>query len=814
MRGFIQDLRYAVRILSKSPGFTAVAVLMLAIGIGANTAIFSVVNSALLRPLSYPEPQQLYLVREVVPQLAKFYPTLAANIPNFRIWQKRVRSFSSVAIAESTDATLTGRGEPEILRGVRSSANLFDVLGVRPAAGRLFRVEEDEPGQGRVLLLTYSFWQNRFHGDPNAIGKTLVLDGNAHEIVGILPQSFRFPPALGGASITSNIAFFRPLNGAESYEQDLIGEFDFAAVARLRPGVTQQEASAELNVVQAQIAKEANQGVDLAGVLRPLESEIVGPSRQGLLFLLAAVGAVLLIVCTNLASLMLVRVPRRLREAAIRTSMGATRWQIVRQMLTETFALSFTGGALGVWIGNLGVRWLVHLAPAGIPRIEEVRMDWRVLLFALVACVFTGCLVGVFPAWRMTRTQPIDALKSSGPATTENHRTRRLREFLVGFEVGATTLLLILAGLLLVSLGRLLHVHTGFATENVLVAGVSLPSPAYTRNEPKSHFYQQVLEGVRSLPDVKAVGWVSIPPLGGEGSVTGITVPGAQQPGAEMPTANYRSVSTDYFSAMGIPLLQGRVFDASDRDRKIVLVSQSVADRFWPGKNPVGQICITQWAGDTPAEVIGVVGDIRTVQLDQPPTMMVYVPEWFNQISVPYSASFILRTAGPPETDASALRELIHNIDPAVPLATLQPMSEIVSKSVDSRRFPLYLAACFALSALLLASLGIFGVVSYSIEQRRQELGIRMALGADLPNLLRLVVRQGIRPVIVGVAAGLVGAILAGRMIGSLLFGVNAYDPQTLAVVAVLVFVMGLLACYVPARKAMKVDPMVALRYE
>lgn len=810
----MHDVRYAFRILAKSPGFTAIAIFTLAIGIGANTAIFSVVNSALLRPLSYPEPQQLYLVREVVPQLAKFYPTLAANIPNFRIWQQRAHSFSSVAVAESTDATLTGRGEPEILRGVRSSANLFDVLGARPAAGRLFRAEEDEAGQGRVLMLTYSFWQNHFHGDPNAIGKTLILDGKVYEIVGILPESFRFPPALGGASVTSSIAFFRPLNGAESYEQDLIGEFDFAAVARLRPGVTPEQATSELNVIQVQIAKEANQGVDLAGVLRPLESEIVGPSRQGLLFLLASVGAVLLIVCTNLASLLLVRVPKRLRETAIRTSMGATRWQIVRQMLTETFVLSFAGGALGLWMSGFAVRWLVHLAPAGIPRIEEVHIDVRALLFAFAACVVTGCLVGMFPAWRITRTQPIDALKSSGAATTESHRTRRLREFLVGFEVGATTLLLILAGLLLASLGRLLNVHPGFAANGVLVAGVSMPSPTYDSSEVRSHFYQRVLASIPSLPDVKAVGWVSIPPLGGEGSVTGITVPGAQQPGAERPTANYRSVSPGYFSAMGIPLLYGRIFDASYHDRKVVLVSQSVAERFWPGKNPIGQTCITQWAGDTPAEVIGVVGNIRTVQLDQPPPMMVYVPEWFNTISIPYTASFILRTAGPPENYASALRELIRSIDPDVPLATLQPMSEIVSKSVDSRRFPLYLAACFALSALMLASLGIFGVVSYSIEQRRQELGIRMALGADLWSLLRLVVRQGMRPVFLGIVAGLVGAIVSGRMIGSLLFGVHAYDPRTLGMVAVLVFIVGLLACYIPARKATEVDPMVALRYE
>jgi putative ABC transport system permease protein len=809
-----QDLRYATRLLAGSPGFAAMAIFTLALGIGATTAIFSVVNSTLLRPLAYREPQQLYLVREIVPQLAKFYPTLAANIPDFRIWQKRVQSFSGVAIAESTDATLTGRGEPEIVRGVRASADIFNVLGVRPALGRAFRSAEDQPGQGQVLLLTDHFWQNRFQGDPSAIGKSIKLDGIPYEIVGILPSSFRFPPALGGTSSTSRIAFFEPLNGMKSYEQDLIGEFDFAAIARLRPGISEQQATAELNVVQAQIAKEANEGVDLGGVLLPLEAEIVGPARQGLFFLLAGVGAVLLIVCADLASLLLVRVPGRMREAAIRTAMGATRGQLIRQMLSETLLLSFAGGALGMWMGSLAVKWLVHLAPAGIPRLEEIQIDVRVLAFALTMCVLTGMVVGLFPAWRMSRCQPIDTLKSSAAASTENRRTRRMRGTLIGFEIAATTLLLILAGLLMSSLGRLLGVHTGFAKENVLVARVSLPPQTYGDAKDRLHFYQQILLGLRSLPDVRAAGWVSLPPLGGEGSVTGISVPGAARTKSETPVANYRPASPGYFQAMGIPLLQGRIFDPSDQDRKVVVVSQGVAERFWPGKNPIGETCVTHWGSEVPAEVIGVVGDIHTVSLDKPPLLMVYVPNWFNKISVPTFASFVIRTGGTPSAYATPLRDLIRNIDPDVPVVALQPMSEIVSNSVNPRRFPLYLAVSFALSSLLLASLGILGVVGYSIEQRRQEMGIRMALGADLWSLLRMVVRQGMAPVIVGLGVGVVAAIFAGRLISSLLFGVRAYDPLVLVSVAALVSAVALVACYIPARRAMRLDPLVALRYE
>jgi len=811
LQSVISDCHYAVRQLRKSPGFTAVAVFTLALGIGATTAMFSVVNSALLRPLAYCDPQQLYLVREIVPQLSKFYPTLSANLPDFHIWQKQVHAFADVAIAESTTADLTGQGEPEVLHGVRASANIFSVLGTHPALGRTFRLEEDDSGHGHVLILTDAFWRNRFQGDPSAIGKTIALDGVPHEIVGILPASFPFPQVLGGADSYSRLAFFKPLNGPESYEQGLIGEFDFAAVARLSPGVTQEQALAELNVVQSQIARQANEGVDLLGALLPLETEVVGPARRGLLFLLAAVAGVLLIVCANLASLLLARVPGRMREAAIRAALGATHARIIRQLLTETFLLSFAGGALGICIAGFAVKWLVHLAPPGIPRLDEVHMDARVLLFTLVISIATGSFFGVFPALSVARSQPVDALKSGATATTESRRTRRLRESLVSFEVGLTTLLLILAGLLIASLGQLLRVHPGFAVDNVLVVGVDLPPQSYLQPADRLHFYDRVLAGLQSLPGIHAAGWVSIPPLGGEGSVTGINIPGAPQTQAETPIANYRLVSPDYFSAMGIPLLQGRIFGPSDHDRNIVVVSQSVAERFWPGKNPIGQICITQWGPDSPAEVVGVVGDIRTVQLDEPPLMMVYV---FSTIRVPTSASVVLRTASDPAIYVGPVRDLIRNIDADVPLTTLRPMSQIVSHSLDARRFPMFLAMLFALSSLLLASIGIFGVVGYSIEQRRQELGIRMALGAELQDLLRMVLHQGMAPVIVGLVAGVVAAIFAGRLIGSLLFGVSANDPLTLAAVAFVVAAVALVACYVPARRAMRVDPMVALRYE
>ena len=812
-----QDLRYGVRTLRKSSGFAAIAILTLALGIGANTAIFSIVNSALLRPLAYAHPEQLYLVREVVPQLAKFYPTLNANLPNFRIWQKQVHAFADVALAEATSADLTGTSEAESISGMRVSANILSLLGVRPALGRAFRPEEDESGLGHVVMLTNSFWRERFHGDPGILGKSITLDGVPHEIVGVLPASFRFPsvaPSMGGAEDYPRVAFFEPLNGPKPSELGLIGEFDFVAIARLRPDTTESQALAELNVVQGQIARQANDPIPMKGVLLPLEDEIVGPARSGLIFMLAAVGAVLLIICANLASLLLARVPGRMREAAIRTALGATRGRMVGEMLTESLLLSIVGGTLGVWLGSFALRWLVSVAPASIPRVNEIGIDARALAFPLAVTLLTGILFGMLPAWRVSRSHPIEALKSGAAATTESRRTRRLRESLVSFEVGVTALLLILAGLLTTSLARVLRVHAGFDERNALLASVNLPPQSYAKPEDRLRFYNEVVAGAQALPGVRAAGWVSIPPLGGQGSVTGITLPGENKPGAETPVANFRPVSPDYFSAMGIPLVRGRVFGPADRGRKVVVVSQNVADRFWPGQNPIGKISVTHWGPDIPAEVIGVVSDIRTVQLDEAPLLMVYVPEWFNAYSVPAAGTIVLRTASDPAAAAGAVRELIHKADVQVPITTLAPMAQIVSTSVDTRRFTMLLAMAFAVSSLLLASLGIVGVVGYSVEQRRHELGIRLALGAELKGLMAMIIRQSMRPVVAGLAVGTVAAVFAGRLISSLLFGVGAYDALTLAVVASVVTVGGLTACYLPARRATRVDPLVALRYE
>jgi putative ABC transport system permease protein len=810
-----QDVRQGARQLRRNPGFAVVAVLTLALGIGANTVIFSLVNTVLLRPLPYSHPERLYLVREIIPQWAKFAPSMAANLPNFQIWRKQVRSFEDVTLAESTSAILSGAGDPVRVHGVRSSANLFEFLGVRPAQGRGFLPEEDEAGRGRVVMLSDEFWRGRFQADPSIVGRTIVLDGTPHQVVGILPPSFEIHAALYGLSrVEPQQDFFLPLDGPRSYEQELIGEFDFSAIARLRPGVTPAAALAELDSVQAQIAQQAHEGLDLRGQLLPLEEVVAGPARRGLIFLFAAVAAVLLIVCANLAGLLLARIPSRMREAAVRRALGATRLRLIRQLLAESLLLSAGGGVLGVFFASLGVQWMTHLTALSLPRLSEVHMDARVLGFMLFLTALTGILCSVLPAWRITRAQPYEALKSAAASTTHGVRIRHARQTLVGCEVGLATLLLILAGLFTASLVRLLRMDPGFAVDNVLAADVDLPEQSYPLPANRIEFYTRALDGIRALPGVRGAGWITLMPLTGQGSVNGIGLPGRLQSPEENPHADYRPVSSGYFSAMGIPLLQGRVFTEADRGRRVVLVSKSVADRLWPGKSPIGQTCVTQWAGDVESEVIGVVGDVRTVRLEDSPLLMVYVPDWFNRISAPSSASIIVHTSLDPASLVAAVRTAIQRVDAGVPIVAMRPMTQILSKSVAPRRFQVFLILAFALSSLFLAGLGIFGVVAYSVEQRRSELGIRMALGAQFSDLRRMVLRQGMMPVAGGLAAGILGAVVFGRLLESLLFEVSAFDPVTISTVGIVVAGVAFAACYLPARRVAGLDPIVALRYE
>jgi putative ABC transport system permease protein len=737
-------------------------------------------------------------------------------LPNFRVWQRECHSFDGVAIVEPFNLTLTGYGEAEQISGGRASANLFDVLGVLPRLGRTFLPQEDTPGNDHVVILTDSFWRNRFHSDPAIVGRPITLDGKPYQVVGILPSSFRFPKGaqLGGLTeFPPRLDYFKPL-GLDPNAFDVIGEFDFAAIARLKPGISAAQALAELNVIQAQIVKDAKEVVGLRAEMIPLETQVVGAARLGLQLLLAGVGAVLLIVCVNVANLLLVRVPGRLHEAGLRTALGASRRRLAQQLLTESILLAAIGGILGVVLAHFGLRWLVAAAPANLPRIDEVHLDARVLGLTALVSVLTGIFFGALPAWSIARVEPQQSLKSGAATTTESRRARRLRGSLVGFEVGAGTLLLVLAGLLTVSMVRLLGVDKGFTTEHVLAADVSLP-PSYAKDQQKEEFYQNVLEKVRALPGVSYAGWISRLPLQGQEQVDGMTVPGRSPDLSQTPIANYRYVSPEYFQAMGIALRQGRLIEATDRDRQVAVISEAVAKSVWPGENALGKQ-FRPGSNQRPlTEVVGAVADVRAVALDQPPLLMVYLPAWPGSrnwdgvhASLVVRASVGLASLGP------AVRRVIQSVDSGVPIVHLRPLTEIVEESVSVRRFQLGLTSLFGIFALLLAALGIYGVVGYSVARRRQELGLRMALGASGSDLFSLVLRQGMTPVIAGWFAGVVAALAAGNVIRSLLFGVTAQDPLTILGVTAAVLVTAALACYIPARRAAKVNPMVALRYE
>lgn len=816
MDTLLQDVRLALRRLLKSPGFAAVAILTLALGIGANTVIFSVVDGALLRPLAYRQPQQLYVVREIVPELAQTYPTLPANLASFRIWQRDCHTLEDVAIVEPGSMILTGHDDATEIPGARASANLLEVLGIQPALGRSFLPQEDNPGNDHVVLLSYGFWRQRFNGDRKVIGQAIMLDGLTYQVVGILPASFRFPKGDQLGPLTEfppQIDYLKPL-GLDAAQWSPFGDFDFAAIARLKPGVSAAQALAELNVVQARIAKSGNQGLNLRARLIPLEMQVVGTARPGLLLLIGATGAVLLIVCLNLANLLLARIPGRLREVAIRKALGASRVRLARQMLTESLLLALIGGSLGIALAYYGLHWLIAAAPANLPRIDEVGLDARVLWFSVVVSALTGIVFGFLPALSLTQSDPQQSLKTGAVTTTENRSARQLRSSLIGFEVGIGTLLLITAGLLTVSMIRLLDVDKGFTTEHVMAADVNLPPQSYTKEMEQIEFYEKVLRQVETLPGIEKAAWISKLPLEGQEQVDDIQVPGRVIPEAQRPLANYRYVTPDYFQAMGIPLLQGRMFGNADRDRPVAVISESVAEKLWPGENPLGKQFRPGGDPQWPlVQVIGVVADIRTVALDEPPLLMIYEPignpKWRRM-----NASLVVRSTISSISLSSALRNAIRNVDSQVPIVQLRPMQEVVSESVSVRRFQLGLASLFGLFALLLAAIGIYGVVGYSVARRRQELGIRMALGANRSDLRNLVLLQGMSPVVAGWIAGVAASFIAGVLIRSLLFGVTARDPVTIAIASIVVLATAAAACYFPARRAASVDPMVALRYE
>ncbi len=808
---FVRDIKAAWRSLARDRSFSVIAISTLALGIAGATIIFSLVNGILLQPLAYRDPGRLVSISEVIPELSRLYPRLPVNARHFDQWRRQSRSFSQMSDIAPDAQILSRAGEPRKIAMARVSPAFFPMLGIEPQIGRNFLDREDEPGNGTVAIITNTLWTERFNRDPGIIGKPIYLDGNPYVVIGVLPPSFRVPATEASTlvSLAKDTEVFRPA-AVDLNQIDLIGQFNDQVLARLKPGVSQKQAQSELNVIQAAIAKQLPEPLHLATEVTPLVEEVTGRVRTGLIVLLGSIGAVLLIVCANLANLALARAVARNRDVSIRIALGANRWQMLRQMLTESLLTSIAGGVLGVALAWGGLHLLLHYAPVDLPRITEVSIDGRVLAFAFGLAALAGIVFGSVPAWQASKTDPQTALRAASHNITDGRRGVRLREALVSLEVGLGALLVIASGLLVLSFVRLMNVDKGFQPQKLIAAEVNLPEASYQKREDRETFYRQLVSKMQSIPGVDSAALISHLPLTGETWVSMVIREGDKGPVFKQPAANYRFISPGYFRTMGIPMIRGRVFEESDRKQNYVVVSEKLAARIWPGEDPIGKRFSQSDEDKSLFVVAGVAKDVRTAIASEP-VLMVYTPYWYQTAT---AMTVVVRTSQEPSAVAPSLRSAIWSLNPETAIANVRTMDKVVTDSVAQRRFQMYLLTGFAAFALLLASLGVFGVVSWSVARRRNEIGVRMALGARSVDVNRIVIRQGMLPVMAGLAIGIVAALALGNILSSLLYGVSARDPMVFGGVTVLLLMVSLLACYLPARRATRIDPIEALRYE
>jgi putative ABC transport system permease protein len=807
---FVRDVRYGVRVLMRQPGLCVVVVLTLALGIGANTAIFSVVNAVLLRPLPYRDPSRLAVVWTNNTRAGNPKSHVAAA--NFADLRDRNNVFEEAAafLAFTPTMSLTGLAEPMQVTQSMVSTNLFPMLGADPAAGRTFLPEEAHVGKDDVVILSYGLWQRAFGGSPGIVGQALTISGYKYTVVGIMRPEFYF--LFRNVDIWLPLSFntrFNPNNTATNRSAGALG-----VIGRLKPGITLEQARADLSAIALNLEQEYPQtNTGLGITLVPLHEQVTGEVRTALLVLLGAVSFVLLIACANVATLLLARSASRKKEMAIRTALGAGRARLMRQLLTESVLLSIIGGAIGLMLAVWGIDIILSLSPAEIPRQSEIGIDLWVLAFASVISVATGIVFGIAPALQASGTEPGEAMKEGGRAVA-SQTGQKLRSALVVSEIALTLVLLIGAGLLIRSFARLMQVSPGFNPNNVLTVGVSLPRSQGTPPAEATAFYGELFERIEAIPGVESVGAVTRLPLTAAGVSTNITIEGRALPVAERPEVEFRRASRDYFRALGIPVLKGRSFDEQERpgSPSVVVINEAAARLFWPDEDPVGKRIKTIPNPDAPwSTIIGVVGDVRHFGLDTEPRPELYIS--FDQ-APPFGPLLVIRTTRDPLSVVGAVRAQIQSMNRDQPLGSIQTMGQILDTSVAARRFNMLLLGLFAGLALALAGVGIYGVTSYSVSQRTHEIGIRMAFGASPSNVLGLILGQGLRLVIAGMAIGLGVALAITRIISSLLFGIGATDPVTFSAISLLLAGVAMLACYVPARRATKVDPMISLRYE
>ena len=821
MQTLLQDLKYGIRMLARVPGFTLVAVLTLALGIGASTAVFSIVNAVLLKPLPYPHAERIIFPwRQSPPGIDLGYNEIPWGARSLRNFQQDVKAFQEVGAFEAGGFNLTGTGDPVRVDGVRASAGFFRTLGVSPVFGRTFLDEEDHSGHDHEVILGYGLWQRRFGADPQIVGRNIELNGESYAVVGVMPPDFAFPR---GEEMPGSFQFPRrpemwvPIITDPSLDPTTPDEL--AVIALLKPGVSLPEAQAALNAFASDREKEFPQGHGwFNSLVTPLATQVAGETRRPLILLLGAVGVVLLVACANVANLLLARSLGRRREFTLRSALGAAQGRLVCQLLTESFLLALIGGAVGLLFGESAIRFVKSFGPVNIPRLHEVQLDPRVFLFALAVTLATGLLFGLAPALGAARENLADALKEGGQRSGSAPGRQRLRNALLVCEVALALVLVIASGLLVRTFLHLLRVDPGFNATRVLTFELTLPEAKYPDKDKIAALYRKVLDQLRNIPGVQSAGLASPMPMSGGQESTAFLIPGrpAHELNGLQTFASYTIASPGYFSAIGTPILRGRPFLDSDTagSQPVAIISKTLADQFYPGENPIGKSIKLPPKKYPVMTIVGIAADVKHFTVREKTGPEFYVVYTQKPYPAMLTMQVALRTQADPRAVIASAREVVRSVDPGLPVAKVSTLATLVADSMTQSRFAMLLLTAFAVLALLLASIGIYGVISYAVAQRTQEFGVRLALGAQPHNVFTMILGQGARLAGLGIALGIIAAFGVARLMRALLFGVAPVDLVTFTVVPALLLAVALLACYLPARRATRVDPIVALRYE
>jgi predicted permease len=814
-----QDIRYAVRQLLRSPGFTAVAVSTLALGIGATTAIFTLVCDVMLRPLPFAHPDRLVTVEEKVAEWSNIYPTLPVSANHFTFWQRHSRSFDSMALLQQFPVPLGSGDRPQQVEVMWATSGIFSVLQVQPSLGRTYTLSEGQKGNEHVAVLMYDLWRQQFNLDPGVLGKTIRLDGTPYTIVGVMPRSFHVPSLQWSATIGATdrsrpVEVLAPLAFSKERLAEEMGDLNYFGLARLNPGVSLSAATADLNALQHTIGDNlpADQKATLSAALTPFQDTLVGKNRKPLVILLVAAGCLLLVGCVNVTNLLLARAVGRRQQMAVAAAVGASRAEMVRMAIREIVVLAAAGGGLGILLASGMVPSMQRYLPPALDFRGPLHVDWIGAASAFLLAVVASFLAGVAPALMISRTAPFEVLHSESRLAGESRGNRRTRRALVGIEVAVSVALVLMTGLLSASIVKLMTVDRGFTPEHTLTATVELPRKSYQDDQRRAAFYKVVLERMDGLPGVEHAAFASGLPLETDDWGDMARVEGDRRPDTQLPIESFRWVSPDYFSAIHLQLIAGRIFTEDEWGKNLVLVSEKTAKTLWPDRNPIGrQFSWGNPATEKPFTVIGIVRDARTVSLAKPDPMLIYVPYWYRTESM---AGLMVRTRQEPSEMADTIRKTIWSVDDGVPVPEVRELAGVVTDSVANQRFEMYLLLLFAASALFLAGLGVYGVVTYSVVQRNREIGLRMALGASRATVYRLVFWDGLFPVAVGAVSGVGLAFASMRLVRSLLFEVSPYDPALTASAIVVLLTVGTVACLLPAHRAASVDPMQTLRTE